>query len=457
MGEIPSSTAKDELVKINKILTTPHLLIGGLAVQQYYPARDSSDIDIICADKIAKDIIEQLYPTKDFTIDETNQDDFRPAYIITSKVKEEKVIFIGPKITEREAYKFLDWKNIEKNSQAFEYKKNKLENIRVPQIEVLAFTKLLAFINRTSDNQQKGERDLIDFINLSNDENFSINALIDLIRRSSAEEFIIHGLDRLYDKYDATLWEKSLFVDLLKLIKPALEASVSQPREEIFDDNYEYIYHTDKSIEFYDIIASQYDERNSNILYNGHQAIIGYIRSFLPNGGKVLDLGSGTGRLIASHFMHNKHYFWHAIDGSEKMLNYFLKHMEKSSMHIETLRKDIRELDWSTLEQYDLGMACFTLSSLPSIDACLDNLADKIKDNGYLLISDIHPARTIISPYYDFSISDNKTIALKPYPIFPDKLIEKLLEKNFNLIRQETINDNSSREYAFISVFKKGK
>jgi hypothetical protein len=39
--------AKTILAKIDQKLTSPHLLIGGLAVQQYYLARGSKDIDLV--------------------------------------------------------------------------------------------------------------------------------------------------------------------------------------------------------------------------------------------------------------------------------------------------------------------------------------------------------------------------------------------------------------------------
>ena len=42
---IERAVAKKELERIDAVLTRPHLLIGGLAVQQYYSARISQDID----------------------------------------------------------------------------------------------------------------------------------------------------------------------------------------------------------------------------------------------------------------------------------------------------------------------------------------------------------------------------------------------------------------------------
>ena len=138
---IPSSTAKEQLVKINGQLGTPHLLIGGLAVQYYCPQRVSKDIDLICDSDTAHRLISILYPSNHYDVADENEDDYRPAYIIQSKTNREKVVFIGPKITEREPYKYIDWKILSRDYNTFSYRKDKLTNIAIPCIEALAYTK----------------------------------------------------------------------------------------------------------------------------------------------------------------------------------------------------------------------------------------------------------------------------------------------------------------------------
>lgn len=123
-------------------------------------------------------------------------------------------------------------------------------------------------------------------------------------------------------------------------------------------------------------------------------------------------------------------------------------------MLVEVLHADLIDLDWSVLPVVDLCMVCFTLSSMSTID-CFIDMANKVKVNGHFLIADIHPARTNHSPFYDFNISGGHKIALKPCPVYPDKLIERLLPKNFILRNQKTIYDGKGEEYAFISVLER--
>ena len=66
---IDIAVAKEQLVRIDSALDSPHLLIGGLAVEQYYKGRDSKDIDLVCDFKTAKFLLK-LYPTNDWHIED---------------------------------------------------------------------------------------------------------------------------------------------------------------------------------------------------------------------------------------------------------------------------------------------------------------------------------------------------------------------------------------------------
>ena len=68
MVYIESAEAKKELGRIDDILNEKHILIGGLAVKYFYPARESKDIDLVCSDAVRNTIIRELYPTNEWDI-----------------------------------------------------------------------------------------------------------------------------------------------------------------------------------------------------------------------------------------------------------------------------------------------------------------------------------------------------------------------------------------------------
>ena len=108
MVYIESAEAKKELGRIDDILNEKHLLIGGLAVKYFYPARESKDIDLVCSDAVRNTIIRELYPTNEWDIFDENMDEYRPDYHIKNK-KNGLIISFGPKIKEREPYADIDW------------------------------------------------------------------------------------------------------------------------------------------------------------------------------------------------------------------------------------------------------------------------------------------------------------------------------------------------------------
>ena len=84
---IDRAVAKAELERINDLLAEPHLLIGGLAVQQYYSARISKDIDLVCDFDIAQHILDTLYPSLNWKVHDKQHDEYRPSFQIRHKVE----------------------------------------------------------------------------------------------------------------------------------------------------------------------------------------------------------------------------------------------------------------------------------------------------------------------------------------------------------------------------------
>ena len=182
---IKIAIAKDELKRINDALDTPHLLIGGLAVERYHKGRDSQDIDLVCSYETAKKLL-RLYPSNNWYIEDRNDDDYRPSYEIKSQVDNITIIF-GPKISEREPYNYLDWEDFKESAICYTYKDKKYDNILIPNADSLAFTKLVSAVERKAISRDKSIQDFEDFINLSNHRSFNINRFVHLLKRAEFE------------------------------------------------------------------------------------------------------------------------------------------------------------------------------------------------------------------------------------------------------------------------------
>lgn len=208
---IERAIAKEEIERINEISETNLLLIGGLAVQQYCPSRDSKDIDLVCDFDLARKILADLYPTKDWKIYEPNYDDYRPSYRIKHKFEDKGTIIFGPKIIEREGYDYIDWDYLKDNSRPFSARQGRpLEKILIPSAEALAYTKLISYLFRTG-NDVKITQDLKDFVDLTNYDDFSSSRFYDLIRRSKAEEFIFKNFRKKSSTHIDRIAESSLY------------------------------------------------------------------------------------------------------------------------------------------------------------------------------------------------------------------------------------------------------
>lgn len=181
--EIDRATAKDELARINNILCSPYLLIGGLAVQQYDKSRISKDIDLICDFATIQGLLESLYPSLEWEISDHTDDDYRPAYHIKHRHSDQSEIVFGPKVKERGNYEFLNWAELGVDAQPFMHKNISLPNILVPLPHALAYSKLVSVVGRQELNEEKIKKDLHDFSSLTNHELFSLAKFWNLLNR----------------------------------------------------------------------------------------------------------------------------------------------------------------------------------------------------------------------------------------------------------------------------------
>ncbi len=442
------SNAREELVRINGFLREPHLLIGGLAVHRYYPARDSSDIDLVCPAKTSMELISQLYPTDRFTVEDQNDDVMRPAWVLRERGSG-RTTFIGPKITERDTYAFVDYEWVKANAVPYTAQGQELANLLVPTLESLALLKLLALIARLQRSPEKGKQDVRDFVNLTNLSDFRVNIFLDLIP-SDTREHITVRLAQLTAEHEELFSGSSL--------RTALDC-IFPPHAEPLGTGVARVFSPEAAIGFYDEVASLYDSRNTSFLYAAHQVVIGEIRKSLDGGAKgVIDIGCGTGRMIAAHFVH-RDIVWLGVDGSSEMLEQFNQNteVEASPLRAQTQRMDFATADFSQLDIFTsveswVAVWSFVLTSLPS-DEALGRMVAQVSSCDELVIADIHPLYTNSNPNYDFETASG-SLVLTPRAVYPDVLEDVLAKAGFSVVTRQLIRkDPSGEPYAFVTRF----
>jgi hypothetical protein len=213
---IDIAVAKESLEIINNALPTPHLLIGGLAVEQYYKGRDSQDIDLVCDYQTTKALLRR-FPTNVWQIEDRNDDTYRPSYEITHQIKEGVVIRFGPKILEREPYNYLNWEDFREGAIFFKYRNTEYKNILIPTAESLAFTKLVSSVERKSESQEKSMQDFEDYINLSNHRSFNFNKFVYLLKKAKFAYEFAKDLSKLVIDY-SDYWAESNFKYLIDIL-----------------------------------------------------------------------------------------------------------------------------------------------------------------------------------------------------------------------------------------------
>lgn len=232
---IPIAEVKDQLNRINGALAEPILLIGGLAVQQYHIARTSVDIDLVCDHDTATHIIRHLYPSNEWTSQNLSGDEYRPVITITKK-KDPRfpAIKLGPKFLERDPYEYIDWDLLKEEARPFEVKGEALTNILIPTVERLCFTKLISFLCRSSDKEEKVHQDLRDVCDLSNNDSFRLAVFYNTISSSGADSFISREFQQRVTPYAAEFSQSYIYC-LGSVFMPSVEGIKQNGAGEVED------------------------------------------------------------------------------------------------------------------------------------------------------------------------------------------------------------------------------
>jgi ubiquinone/menaquinone biosynthesis C-methylase UbiE len=154
-------------------------------------------------------------------------------------------------------------------------------------------------------------------------------------------------------------------------------------------------YNTVRAPQFYDAVAAAYDARNSQDLRQIQLEIVEQIRQSRDRGARanfsVLDLGAGTGRLIAEHFYSQEQVHWVSVDASVGMLEQLRINFSRAKMDHRVIACDILDTKKLTNQvrdkKFDIVVLCYTLSSLPA-NPSWDIIAKFLKPEGRLLVAE---------------------------------------------------------------------
>lgn len=357
--------AKLEILRLDAYFPTPVLLIGGLAVKFYYRGRTSKDLDIVCDWATLHSIEADAYPSKLYQ-SKFSQTDERPD-IVYQNLNTGAIIYLGPKITERAPYEYIQFEHYFDDARPYEYDDTVCRNVLVPAPHYLAFSKIISAIARRGT--PKGIQDLKDFTDLSNNESFSLNHFINYLDRQSAREHIENFLISLAnDSNERTLLEASSIYRGMALLAPLdLKTTRGSANEEI---------HKGKLSDVYDIFLKAVETNSEGREIDEIRAIFHTGQVSVRTIGSLLEqstLSAGSVRVLV-RAPEYEDYFRHtaSIRAIEDIQEYGFKYQLYSSppmMH-------------GILAKFKDGFEVFIYSFYRR----LPNGRTKISDTGYLQV-----------------------------------------------------------------------
>lgn len=209
--------------------------------------------------------------------------------------------------------------------------------------------------------------------------------------------------------------------------------------------------------DFYQVIATRYDQRNSGALLDTQREIVRRIsaRALDRPDLRVLDLGGGTGREIATHFFDHPTIRWSYVDFCSAMVDQFRRNIrgttlaDRVTVHIEDVTSAIGRLPGGS---FDVVLLSFVLSSMPTWPD-FRAVGSLLAPGGVLVVADIDPAYTALKPCYEVAV-DGRTYSLRTTPVRPLRILRKA--RAAGLVLHEVVEvESERREYSFVEVFER--
>jgi SAM-dependent methyltransferase len=214
-------------------------------------------------------------------------------------------------------------------------------------------------------------------------------------------------------------------------------------------------YGVHKSREFYQEIAAYYDLRSSGNLVSTYLATVGQLQETHKRRGplRVLDLGGGTGKLIAIHFFNDDDIAWTYVDSCPTMGEKFRHNLAgtplgaNSETIIDTISAAVQDFE---RESFDIIILSLVLSSMPALPDFHD-IARLLVPGGQLIVTDISPGYTRAHPLYRVVVS-GRVVALRTQAVDPYEVIRRATAAGLQATRQRTLGEGNTY-YSFMTVF----
>ncbi|MFI6903682.1 class I SAM-dependent methyltransferase [Nonomuraea sp. NPDC050394] len=236
------------------------------------------------------------------------------------------------------------------------------------------------------------------------------------------------------------------------------------PREEALapaaanDDEAVQLFETTQARDFYQAIAPNYDQRNSANLLETHRAVIRLLvglRDAKPSL-RVLDLGGGSGKNVATHFFLDTSMRWTYVDFCPGMAEQFQRHLAGQPLYERTkiLVEDINRVrDRIAPRSQDVILLNLVLSSMPEMPD-FGRLAGLLAPGGTLIVCDIDPGYTEAHPLYQATSTSGAKVGLRTRAVPPLAVGARADEAGLQLSAMRQVY--ADRLYSFVAVFVNG-
>jgi Methyltransferase domain len=209
-------------------------------------------------------------------------------------------------------------------------------------------------------------------------------------------------------------------------------------------------------VDFYDAVASLYNNRNRGEYIKTYVEIDKVIRSLSPSldGISICDIGGGTGMLL--RWFENNKVKWTNIDISNQSLKKFKEDFPNYSNKTARIC-DIRTENFAVNgECFDVIVMSFLLSSLES-SPNFNQIHAAMRENSLLVVADNYFEYVQKNPYYGFKAANGNTLAIRPKPVYPNDLRTQFQSLGFVEISYKLVELDNIGPYSQVHVFKKSK